>query len=1014
MAPPGRRKISSITFLPLLFLLLLATSAQAASAVLGIDFGTEYIKAAIAKPGAPIEIVLSKDSKRKEAATIAFKPSRLQTNPAQTYPERLYGGDAVALSARFPVDVYPNLKTLLGVDISSDAVETYRTRHPGLNVVPVPRSDADKDAGNTVGFKSQSFGKKEEVFMVEELLAMELKNIRNNAEAMVPKGTYVTDVVITYPAFSTAEEKRALELAADLAGLRVLGLVSDGLAVGLNYATLHAFDSVSEGGKPEYHLVYDMGAGSTTATLLKCQGRTVKGYGKRNQTVQEVIVVGTGYDATLGGDSLNDVIVEDIVNQFLEAPQVKKLGLDKSQLRSHGKAMARIRKEAERIRQLLSANAVSGATLEGIYNEDITFKYSLTRDKFEELAADHAARVGKPLSAALQSAGLELSDLDSIILHGGVIRTPFVQKQLEKVAGGAAKLKANVNADEAAVMGATFKAASLSTSFRVKDIRGTDISGFPFSLKWTAEKKDRTQKVFTPASQVGTEKQVPIKTLQDLKLDFLQTVHDRDIPIAEVAATNITKSVTELKEKYGCGAANISTVFNVQLRPLDALPEIVSGSVSCETNGSKSGGVMDNVKGLFGFGGKKGDEQQVLQKEDTTEEGIASETPLPVSDPTSSGSTISSASPSPEPSASSASDSAKPAQATPSVVSIPLAVKSKPLGRNIPPVKSLPQIRQRLTQFDNSDRNAALRAEALNTLEAFTYRTRDYLEDESFIAASGEKARKELEKQLAGISEWLDEKGADATLEDFQGKLKDLRKLVDPVLKRREEASRRPDAIKALQDGLESLNSMIKMVEGSIQKAAESAASSASSVASSVASSATSSPSSSSSVADVDDDLEEDPYSSTASAAADEEADAEPTAAETETVKPYEYTLDDLSLLKAKHETVRAWLDEKLALQDKLQPHEEPAFLVADLEKRGQELQKVVSEMIMKTIKMQESPRKAKGGKKAAKSKSNKSKTKSSSSSSTSSTAGGSESTSSSSPAKSASASASSSRRDEL
>src|ERR1700759_5644278 len=116
MPRPGRRKIFAPSLLPLLLLFFLSTTAQAASDVLGIDLGTEYLKAAIAKPGSPIEIVLSKDSKRKEAATLAFKPSRAQNKDDDAFPERLYGGDAAALSARFPSDVYPNLKSLLGLE----------------------------------------------------------------------------------------------------------------------------------------------------------------------------------------------------------------------------------------------------------------------------------------------------------------------------------------------------------------------------------------------------------------------------------------------------------------------------------------------------------------------------------------------------------------------------------------------------------------------------------------------------------------------------------------------------------------------------------------------------------------------------------------------------------------------------------------------------------------------------------------------------------------------------------
>jgi len=934
--------------------------------VLGIDLGTEYFKSSIVKPGSPIDIVLSKDSKRREAATLAFKPSRAQTSDDEAFPERLYGGDAVALAARFPTDVYPNLKTLLGLDASSELLKDYTARYPGLDIETIARADGGQ---GTIGFKSSSFGKKSEVFMVEELLAMEFKNIKANAESQVVKGTYVNEVVITYPAFFTADEKRAVELAADLAGLRVLGLISDGLAVGLNYATSRTFDSVSEGAKPEYHLVYDVGAGCATATVLKFQGRTVKGYGKRNQTVQEVIVLGTGFDRTLGGDSLNDLIVDDMIAQFLSLPKVQKFDVSEVKVKSHGKTMAKLWKDAERVRQLLSANAVASASFEGLYDDDLNFKYSLTRESFEQLAADHATRIGPPLSAALDSSGLQLDDLDSIILHGGLVRTPFVQKELERIAGDSGKIKSNVNADEAAAMGAGFKAASLSPSFRVKDIRSTDISGSIINIKWNAENKEKTQKLFIPSSQIGHEKQVPVKALEDITLSFTQTVDEKDTTILDVQATNLTKSVAQLKDKHGCAPANISTNFNVRLSTLDGLPEVVSGTVSCEADG-KAAGVIDNVKGLFGFGSKKEGDQEVLADLEPEDVDSSSETPLPVSDPTSSGSTMSSASgTSSDSTTSSSSKSTKPAKATPTIVSIPLALKPIAIGLNAPPTASLPKLRLRLTQFDTSDQNAVLRAESLNTLEAFTYRARDYLEDDSFISASTEKVRNELEQQLSATSEWLYGDGADAKLKDFKDKLKSLKTLVDPVLKRKKEASKRPDAIKALEDGLQNLAGMIEMVKGNIEKAAEDAASRASESAASAASSTTHSTTTSS----PGDDLDEDPYSTSST----------PEAIETEVpaFKPYEYTAEDLSSLTSKYDSAKEWLDKNLASQEKLSPSDDPAFLVSELETKGQELQRAVSDVLMKSIKMQD-PRKPKPSKRA-KSKTTKKTTSSSTSTST-------------------------------
>lgn len=918
---------------------MFSIGASAASAALGIDLGTEYIKAAVARPGSPIEIVLTKDSKRKEAAVLAFKPSRAQVNDKDAYPERLYGGDALAVSARYPADVYPNLKSLLGVTTDNQATTLYTERYPGLQIQDVER----EDKGQSVGFKSQNLGRSDP-FMVEELLAMELQNIKANAEALVGKNNFATDTVVTYPAFYTAEEKRAVQLAADLAGLRVLGLISDGQAVGLNYATTRAFDAKKSDAKPEYHVVYDMGAGSTTATVLKFHGKIVKGPGKKNSTVQEVQVLGVGYDRFLGGDALNDLIVQDMIDKFLETSKAKAFGADKDRVRRDGKTLARLWKDAEKIRQVLSANSQASASFEGLFHEDISFKYSLSRNDFEQMAESYALRVPAPLMSALTMAGLTLQDITSVILHGGMTRTPFVQSQLEKSGGGASKVKTNINADEAAAFGAAFKAAGLSPSFRVKDIRTSELAGSSYTMKWSADGKERQQKIFLETSHVGAEKQVTIKSTDDLHIEFLQTSLDQQVSqsILTVEATNLTKSATELRNSYGCADSNITTVFIVRLNPLDGLPEIVSGSVSCETQKAKDGGVMDNVKGLFGFGSKKGEQQRLKDDEDALdEEEILAQTPLPVDDPTSSGTIVSS----PSVTTDKTSSTTASTKSKPSTVTIPLTLKTNVIGRGAPPRKALPVIKQRLTAFDMSDRNAMLRSEALNILEAFTYRARDYLEDETFISFSTDKARKALKSQLSTVSDWLYGEGSDAKLQDFKDKLKSLKTLVEPVLKRKEESSKREQAIETFRNALSSASSMMEMISGNIEQAAKDAASTASGAAASVAQSA-------SSVvlpAADEDDLEDESYTATIDVGAQETEPAKP--------PPYQYTTEDLAGIEKIYDSAKSWFDEKLGLQEKLTPYDDPALLVAELEAKGKQLSGVVSDTIMKQIKMQQLPK---------------------------------------------------------
>src|SRR5205085_10647818 len=181
-------------------------------------------------------------------------------------------------------------------------------------------------------------------------------------------------------------------------------------------------------------------------------------------------------------------------------------------------------------------------------------------------------------------------------------------------------------------------------------------------------------------------------------------------------------------------------------------------------------------------------------------------------DSTDSGSTVSSTSPS---STTSTKLAAKLTSPKPTTNSIPLAFTTSPLGLNKPPTSQLLRIRTRLTALAASDKASALRSEALNTLEGFTYRARDYLSDNSFIAVSSTQVREQLEQKLNAASDWLYGEGVDAKLIDFQDKLKELKAIVDPVLARKDEASKRGEAVSKVKDQLEQMASMIKMVESS-------------------------------------------------------------------------------------------------------------------------------------------------------------------------------------------------------
>ena len=161
------------------------------------------------------------------------------------------------------------------------------------------------------------------------------------------------------------------------------------------------------------------------------------------------------YDRYLGGFELQLRLRDHLLKMF--AQQSKK---EIKEVEKNKRAMAKLLKEAGRLKKVLSANTEHKAQIENVMN-DIDFKTVVTRDEFETLASDLInERVTKPLDDVLQSSGYQLSEIDSVIIVGGATRIPKVQKMVQEYI--ARELSKNVNADEAGALGAAYQAAHLS------------------------------------------------------------------------------------------------------------------------------------------------------------------------------------------------------------------------------------------------------------------------------------------------------------------------------------------------------------------------------------------------------------------------------------------------------------------------------------------------------------------------------------------------------------------------
>ncbi|KJE95164.1 hypoxia up-regulated protein [Capsaspora owczarzaki ATCC 30864] len=437
----------------------LATVAPLASAltVLSVDFGSEGFKVGIVKPGVPMEVVMNAQSQRKTTVAVSFRQG-----------ERLVGDPAFALTAKYPTHVYTHLQPLLGQLANSSSTELYRQRFPyhkivaneqGLAVFKSPEQDADG---------------KDIFYTVEELVGTLLEDAKNQAQVF--SGDAIFNAVITVPAFFAQAERQAVLNAAQLVGLNVLQLMNENAAVALNYGVFrrHEFNAT-----PQFLMFYDMGAGSTTATLARFSavpptspsGKKSKSLSKEAIPVADII--GVGYDRSLGGFEF-DLVLRDHLAKGFTTQYAKKISRP---VTANPRAMAKLLKEANRVKEVLSANIDTVAQIESLH-EDIDFKLKVTRAELETMCAHLFARVASPIEQALAMANVTLAELNQVILVGGGSRVPKVQELLMQVVQRT-ELGKNINADEAAVMGAAYQAAALSKAFRVKPFDVTNRVLFP-------------------------------------------------------------------------------------------------------------------------------------------------------------------------------------------------------------------------------------------------------------------------------------------------------------------------------------------------------------------------------------------------------------------------------------------------------------------------------------------------------------------------------------------------------
>ncbi|KAH9954483.1 actin-like ATPase domain-containing protein [Russula dissimulans] len=723
-----------------LFSLFFFSSTTLAATVLAIDYGSDFIKASLIKPGTPFDVLLDKDSKRKIRSSVAWKNG-----------ERVFGQDAFNLATRFPKDSYNSLKYLLGVPASADVISYYTAFAPPA-VVPSTRfTAAIRKGSRSSSSKIDDAGAGEDsaaptTWDVEELVAMQFAYVRALAVEAAGAGERVQDVVVTVPAFFSQFERDAIADAVELAGLRLLALVSDGAAVAVNYAMTRQFP------EPERHVVYDAGAASTCATVV-----TFVGQGKKQDTTL-ITVNGVGYDRLAGGTELDRRLREILVEEFESRHGVR--------IRDDPKAMMKLWKEAERLKSILSANTEASSRVESVYN-DIDFSTKVTRQAFESICADMKDRFVQPIYDALNNANLTLADIDSIILTGGATRIPMVRAALV-AAIGEEKLAMNVNSDEAAVLGAALHGATLSRQFRTKNIKISDIAPYDVQVSYLSEAKATdasgatprtiTSTAFAKGSRTGTRKTLTFRRKNDFSLVFSYKeppTSEFPVELLDVRISGVAEALANITEAGGVDPIIKATILFSE-SGFVSVPEAIAFAEI------KDDSLAGKLKGLFGDGSS------------SAEDGSTS--------------TV-------DPSASSKSTKTP---ATPKDMTVPLTVTVKfpsvaPMG-----LEQKREARQRLIMMEAEEAAIAAREEQRNILEGYVYKIRDLLESDSqhpFVRHSQESERRAISRKLKDVSSWFHTHADDAQTKDFIEQRSSLEALERPIVYRIKELEEFPQAL---------------------------------------------------------------------------------------------------------------------------------------------------------------------------------------------------------------------------
>lgn len=751
-------------------LLLLFSPSQ--SAVFSVDLGSEWVKVAVVnlKPGqSPISIAINEMSKRKSPALVSFNSG-----------DRLLGEEAAGLVARYPQNVYSQIRDLIG--------KPYNFSKKFLDSMYLP-FEIKEDSRGTATVVVDSNGTE---YSAEELVAMVLTYAANLAEfhSKIP----IKDAVITVPPYFGQAERTGLLQAAELAGINVLSLINEHSGAALQYGIDKDFSNESR-----HVIFYDMGSSSTYAALVYFSAYPSKEYGKK-VSINQFQVKDVYWNPELGGQHMELRLVEYFANEFN-----KQVG-DGFDVRKYPKAMAKLKKQVKRTKEILSANTAAPISVESLH-ADTDFRSTITREKFEELCEDIWEKSLLPVKVLLENSGLAADQIYAVELLGGATRVPKLQAKLQEFLGRK-ELDRHLDADEAIVLGASLYAANLSDGIKLNRKLGMvdgSMYGFVVELNGPDLLKDEsTRQLLVPRM-----KKVPSKM-------FRSIIHNKDFEVslayesenllppgitsAEVAQYQVS-GLTAATEKYS--SRNLSSPIKANLHfslsrsgilsldRADAVIEITEWVEVLRKNLTIENATSDSSNLTLETGGRNSSEENGENLQ--TDGGISKTLNASTEEQT-------------------AADSGIERKLKKRTFRVPLKIDSKLMGPGMPLSKEfIAEAKDKLEALDHKDAERRRTAELKNNLEGYIYTTKEKIETlEDCAKVSTNDERQSFVEKLDQVQDWLYMDGEDANATEFQERLDMLKAVGDPIFFRLKELTSRPAAVDHAHKYLKELQQIVE------------------------------------------------------------------------------------------------------------------------------------------------------------------------------------------------------------